>query len=596
MDTLDFSSYQIPAEREDRFSFRGIQLYMPRMAKAKTMLVGGGERPVAICTGWDDPELVLPFSLLPKIVLAAPIRSIFGVNIFLANLALNPQIQKVIFLRGGELDETEAGALPRRIINALWQNGFDNQGKIIGTDFSLLPELLEDNGDKVIKEIMKDVEITDWSGKDEKSLQKLAEEINSLKKTIPQRQPFTFKEFKVEEIITFPSERTALEIREKTPAEAWLRLLDRIIRYGHTATLETKEGTLVREIPFVRVTVENLEEESFPIPQWLADIPEIQITPGELEDYYQRFIKPDRYYKEIYPGVFKFFRPPTDKYLYGELLFAFPRPKEIDKTAAYILEKQGISEVYAFLENQFPVDETKKTKANNALKDEKLENEKKAEILLEIFRPPTNQVAEICKRIKEIGDEVDKIFILWDPNVHSFLYSGRPCWVEGAALIRDDKLNFKAVFRSHDIAKGWLKNTYGIYRFIQEYLCSPAGLKIGTLTIESESGHIYLADLSWVKKLWQNQVEEKNVLPLKTTDPRGNLLISVEGNQVEVILVSPVEGRPLASFTGPPREILKQIANKDLLLEKSHWIYLGKELTRAEECLKKGIPYNQDKA
>jgi len=156
-------------------------------------------------------------------------------------------------------------------------------------------------------------------------------------------------------------------------------------------------------------------------------------------------------------------------------------------------------------------------------------------------------------------------------------------------------LNFKAVFRSHDIAKGWLKNVYGIYRLVEEYLAKPIGVKIGTITIESESGHIYLADLTWVKKLWQEQVKEKGLLTEVVTDPRGNVLISLEGKEVEVILASPVDGRPIVTFKGKPKEVLKQIIGEDLLFEGSHWAYLGRELTKVEECIKKSLPYIQDK-
>lgn len=592
---MDSKNYLIPADREDSFKFRGLDLYMPRMAKAKTMLVGDKNSRVAICTSWDDPELVLTEEIIEKVAIAAPIRSTYGINILLSNLALNPQINKLVFLRGGELDETETGSLPRKIINNLWKKGLDEKGKIVGTELSLLPELVKDGGVKIVEKIIKSVEIIDFEGKDEKSLKKLSKTIDGFRKTSLKRQKHVFPAFKVEEVETFPSETTAHEIREKTPALGWLRLVDRVIRYGQTAILETKEGTQIRELPFERITIEDLEGSGFTVPKWLSGIPEVKITPEELEAYYQRFIKPDTYYKKIYPGISKFIRPPTDKYLYCELLFAFPRPKEVDLAVEHILAKSGIVEVYAFLSEKFPVNEEKTKKAKKVLADKKINDEEKSKILLEIFRPPKNQVAEMMKRLKEEGSDADKTLILWDPNVHSFLYSGRPCWVEAAALLRDGKINFKAVFRSHDIAKGWLKNVYGVYRFVQEYLCEPIGAKIGTITIESESGHCYVADLGWVKKLWQKLVEEKKILPTELNDPRGNLLISVEGKKVEVVLASPQDGRPLFTLKGKPDEVLKQIVDKDLLFQSSHWAYFGAEMEKVKNCLKNNLPYNQDK-
>ena len=399
----------IPAERKDRFKFNGLDLYMPRMAKAKTMLVGNPKSSIAICTSWDDPELVLTEAILEKVALVAPLRSTYGVNILLANLGLNPQINKVIFLRGGDFDETETGSLPKKVINLIWKDGIDPSGKVMGTDLSLLEEIASKEGIKNIQKITKDVEIIDWEGKDEKRIKKLEEKIDEfLKKASkkPGRSIIIFPDFKVEEVETYPSETTAHEIREKTPALAWLRLIDRIIRYGQTAVLETKEGTQIRELPFERVTIENLETEKFAVPKWLSGISEVKITPEELEAYYQRFIKPDSYYQEIYPGVKKFIRPPTDKYLYCELLFAFPRPKEIDLAAEYVFSKEGINGVFAFLSEKFPQDEVKLKLANKVLADKKITDEEKTKVLLEIFRPAKNQIAEMQKRLKEIGTYV----------------------------------------------------------------------------------------------------------------------------------------------------------------------------------------------
>ena len=118
---------------------------------------------------------------------------------------------------------------------------------------------------------------------------------------------------------------------------------------------------------------------------------------------------------------------------------------------------------------------------------------------------------------------------------------------------------------------------------------------MGTITIESESGHCYVADLSWVKKLWQSLVEEKKLLPVEINDPRGNILISQEGKEVEVVLISPVDGRPLLTFKGKPEKVLEEIVQKDLLLEASHWAYFGAEMEKVKNCIKNNLFYIQDK-
>lgn len=57
-------------------------------------------------------------------------------------------------------------------------------------------------------------------------------------------------------------------------------------------------------------------------------------------------------------------------------------------------------------------------------------------------------------------------------------------------LIRDRKLHCTAVFRSHDIARAWPANVYGLGK-IMKLVSESLGTETGTLTVFSISAHIY---------------------------------------------------------------------------------------------------------
>ncbi len=593
--------YSIPQKRESDFIEQGsLFLYMPRANKAKTMLIGDCDSSVALCTGWNDPELVVPPKDIERFSIIAPLRSLAGVDIMLWNLAANPHIQHVFFWAGGKLDETERAARPKEVLFSLWKNGVDDSGIVKGADYQLNKALVENGAINTIRKMVRCVDLVDWS---KIRMAQIEEKLDKLPKKKPAvyMKPVKLPEFKVEDVETLPSEGMSFLIREKRAVDAWIRLLDRIVRYGKNTVLETEQGTMVRELQIAHVVIENdKDEDLFPVPSWLKKIEQLGLTKGEFEKYYKQYFCPDPYLHKLYPGVFKFIRPKEDKYLYCELIYAFPRSGEIDTTAEFILKKEGVMAVRAYLESVFGADDAKKTKlAQKVVKDKKLTDEQKTEILLEVFRPPTNQVAGVIERIKKIPDDADKTFVLWNPDTHGRQYSGRPCLLDLSLLVRNGKINCRAIFRSHDIAKGWLKNVFGIYRFLQE-VCRITKYKVGKIEIESESAHFYLGDQDWVKEIWQKQVADKKIPKLfneENADPRGNFGIEVIDREIVCNLLSPKEGKPLLELRGKTAlEIIRQLDWYQLISQPTHGLDIGMELSKAETCLKLKIPYIQDRS
>lgn len=592
----EIQQYSIPQVRESDFLEIGpLSLYMPRSHKAKTMMIGNPESQVALCTGWNDPEFAVSKETVREFSIVAPLRSPTGIDIMLCNLAANPWIKYVGFWTGSNRNETERAKKPKEVLEALWQNGIEDNGTIKGTSYKLNKSLVENGAIETIRQVVENVTLVDWR---EEEKEKLGELAASLPKVTSYMEKVRLPELIIEEVESFPSEEMSIFVRQPKAADAWLHLLDKIMRYGRNTVLETDQGTQIREIQFAHVIIEN-ETVDFHFPEWLRAIPEVGLTPEDLENYYHRYFTPDPYLVEIFPGVKKFVRPEEDNYLYCELLYAFPRPREIDLAVKHMLALEGVGGVRKFLEDNFPLEDVvKETIVEEVWQNLTLSPEAKSEILLEIFRPPVNQVENVIKRIKDIPDDADKTFILWDPNVHGMRYSGRPCLVEMGLLVRNGKINARAVFRSHDVPRGWPKNFYGIYRFLQK-VAQETGYSLGQIEIESESAHLYLSDQEWVRKVWQEQITEakpKRVFDESLADPRGNFAIEVVDGEIVCTLLSPDESKPLLELRGRNADqVIAQIRHLGLVSQVSHGLDLGVELMTAEFSLYEGLVYIQDK-
>ena len=78
--------------------------------------------------------------------------------------------------------------------------------------------------------------------------------------------------------------------------------------------------------------------------------------------------------------------------------------------------------------------------------------------------------------------------------------------------------------------------------------------------------------------------------PVKNQDPRGNIIINIEGGKIILNFMSP-EGEKLMMFKGKNAfELIKRIGHFDILSRSEHLLDVG-----AEIALKNELPYNQDK-
>lgn len=93
---------------------------------------------------------------------------------------------------------------------------------------------------------------------------------------------------------------------------------------------------------------------------------------------------------------------------------------------------------------------------------------------------------------------------LWNPITDS-KSSEPPCFNWMQALIRNNALNFKVLFRSHDILKGWPANVLAIAE-MQRRMSEELNVDVGYLEVISSIPHIYIKSDSDLVKITERKL------------------------------------------------------------------------------------------
>lgn len=175
--------------------------------------------------------------------------------------------------------------------------------------------------------------------------------------------------------------------------------------------------------------------------------------------------------------------------------------------------------------------------------------------------------------------------------------SDPPCLSFVQVLSDEDKLHMFAVFRSQDMYKSTFSNAYGLLK-LHEHVCKETGFKPGKMHITTQTAHIYEQDWKDAEMLVKCKVREKEPIMFWDhtlhSDPRGNFLVSVHGDEIEVTLQS-LGGDTLFTMSGKTAKYLSlKITQMGLISKVDHAMDIARELQKAEISLLKGIEYNQD--
>ena len=173
-----------------------------------------------------------------------------------------------------------------------------------------------------------------------------------------------------------------------------------------------------------------------------------------------------------------------------------------------------------------------------------------------------------------------------------------PCITQIQAIQANGRLHLLVTNRSHDIFKAAIPNAFGL-RMVQKALAEELQFPLGQLQITSQSAHIYEQDWENASQLVRCRFWERSpdlvFDPAIHGDPRGNVVISIEGEKIVAVLQGG-EGVELARIEGKTAaEVGLKITHLDLLSRHDHLIDVGIQLEKAEIAMKKNLTFQQDK-
>jgi thymidylate synthase len=257
-----------------------------------SLRVGNPESPVGICTLWTRKEEV--FSSVPdsSYAVCGNLYTTQGINPMIKNILANPRIRSVIIC-GNDLMKTGDALLD------FVRNGIDCNRKIANHS-----GFIDSNIDMELVELVrKNVEVVDMRGR-EADVPEKAKELGS-KSSEPFAEPVIVSG-EPSDHAPLESEEVAFRISGKNIADAWLKILDVVMKFGEVK--QSEYGIRQKEIVDLVAVIEGDDKGIAP---WL------NISAEDLENYYKTFFG-----SGAEKGI---------EYTYGERLFSYALDNVPDK-------------------------------------------------------------------------------------------------------------------------------------------------------------------------------------------------------------------------------------------------------------------------
>ena len=163
-----------------------------------------------------------------------------------------------------------------------------------------------------------------------------------------------------------------------------------------------------------------------------------------------------------------------------------------------------------------------------------------------------------------------------------------PCLVSLFFRVYDERLTLTATFRAHNAATAWIMNCYGLIRILQQ-VAEATGIPAGQLVMISQSISLRTSEMQKVLSVIDKY---KRGYQHYREDPNGHFEITLDAGRIKV--TQRFQGMIVAQFEGASGQAIEhEIGKARAISEISHAMYLGRELARAERCLRTGEPFVQ---
>lgn len=204
-----------------------------------------------------------------------------------------------------------------------------------------------------------------------------------------------------------------------------------------------------------------------------------------------------------------------------------------------------------------------------------------------------NQVEAVIAMLKECPETRRAFLSTFRPSVDLLKQRQPPCLV-GVQFLKDgtESLDVFATFRSHDIFREGIKNAFGIL-YLMRYVAHKANMRRGRVIIVSHDAHVHLRDSKGAQQVVQC-ARENNAFTAHDSNPRGSFHIYLSDSKIKVDCVNDTRDL-LRCFSGSNADdVYQKMAQHHLVGRPECGYYLGIQLARAEECLRRGLPFTQD--
>lgn len=195
---------------------------------------------------------------------------------------------------------------------------------------------------------------------------------------------------------------------------------------------------------------------------------------------------------------------------------------------------------------------------------------------------------KFAARLRENPQDRDCYLALWDSR-HDIDAEDGPCLVSMFFRVFDEKLTLTATYRTHNALDAWLKNVYGLMN-AQEIVAEKAGIEVGSLTVISHSISVDPSKYDLAQRVSNAKGFEFDL------DPNGQFLFAVDQDAGEIVVQHVSEdGVTLHEYRSDrPQRIQHELARDLAISDVGHAIYVGRQLTRAEMCLKTGEEFVEE--
>ena len=196
-------------------------------------------------------------------------------------------------------------------------------------------------------------------------------------------------------------------------------------------------------------------------------------------------------------------------------------------------------------------------------------------------------LSKFAERLRENPQDRDCYLALWDS--HSDIDADdAPCLVSLFFRVFDERLTLTACYRTHNALDAWLKNVYGLI-MAQQVVADDLDIGVGPLTIISHSISIDPSKYDLACRVANSKGFSVDM------DPNGQFLIGTDQDAGEIVVQHlSDEGFLLHEYRSAKAErIQHELARDCATSDINHALYLGRQLAKAETCLKTGEAYEE---